>query len=105
MAGDATEAGNCYPPALLLFPLPDAQGPLAPLLGRELGRAVLAGGGEAELERVAVQLVDAQVGFRLSRALGHGVVDRFRLLCRVDGELGLEIDLPADGDGGHPVLR
>src|SRR6516165_6610023 len=57
------------PLALLLVSLPDTQGSLAALFGREIGRAILAGGGEAELERVPVQFVDPQVGLPFGRAL------------------------------------
>jgi len=41
----------------------------------------------------------------LGRALRHGVVDGIGLLGRAEGELGLEIDLAADGDSGFPSLR
>src|SRR5439155_918627 len=78
---------------LLLVPLPDAQGPLAALFGRKLGRALLSRSGEAKLDGVALQLVNPEVGLAFGWSLRHGVVDGCRLLGRVDAELGLEKEL------------
>src|SRR5205807_9675996 len=105
----ASGIGSCMTgqalPALLLVPLPDAQSPLAALLGRKLRRAVLPGGGEAKLDRVPVELVNPELGLPPGRAFRHGVVDGLGLLGRVDAELGPEIDLPAEGDRCLAVLR
>src|SRR5262245_50085156 len=89
---------------LLLFSLPNTQGPLATLLGRELSRTFFPWGGEAKLDRITIELINAEVSLPLSRAVRHGVVDGHGLLGRINGELGLEIDLSRDGDGCLAIL-
>src|SRR5262249_22741416 len=59
---------------------------------------------KAKLDRVPLQLVNPKVRLPFRRALGHGVVDGFGLLGRVDVKFGLEIDAAAEGDGRLPVL-
>src|SRR5436305_1340188 len=59
---------------------------------------------EAELARVAVDLVDAEVRLPLGRPLGHDVVDGLRLLGRVERVLRLEVHLPAERDARLPIL-
>src|SRR3954466_12164542 len=101
----ATADGSAGPTVLLLVSLPDAQGPFAAFFGCELGWPLLPRSGEAELDRVAIQLVDPQVRLPFGRPLRHGVVDGLGLLGRVDAEFGLEIGLPAEGNGCLAVLR
>src|SRR5436190_13669584 len=84
---------------LRLYPLPDAQGAALARLGGEIVRAFLAGRAEAEADRVAVQLVDAQLLLPLAEAFRHGVVDRLGFFGRVDREGGLHEDVAADGGG------
>src|SRR6266498_4137728 len=90
--------------ALLLVALPDAQGSFTPLLGCEIGWPFLARSGKAELDGVAVQLVNPELGLSLGRPFRHDVIDGLGPFRRVDAVLGFEKDLAADGNGGFSIL-
>src|SRR5262245_16667474 len=80
---------------LLAFPHRQ-RAPIAWLAGKVRGPGG-ADSAETRFERVAVQLVDAELLFPFGKALGHFIVDGFGLLRRVDGNLRLEEDLACHG--------